>query len=160
MNIYKNFISKKNSDTIHKVFLSNIFPWYYIPKQCEEGKKDTPFLSHNFFKDEQVSSSAMHLIESIIKKLKIKKLLNVRANLCLKGNLKCSWHTDKFTADLKHTTAIYYVNNNNGYTEFKNKKIKCEKNKIVIFDANKKHRAVGQTDTETRMVINFNYESY
>jgi hypothetical protein len=100
----------------------------------------------------------MFLIDSIIKKLKIKKLLNVRANLCLRGNTKCAWHTDKFTDNLKHKTAIYYVNSNNGYTEFENKKIKCEKNKIIVFDANKKHRAVGQTDTDTRMVINLNYE--
>ena len=158
MNIYKNFISKKDSNLINKYFLSNSFPWYYIPNQCDYNKEDTPFLSHNFFKDEQVSSSGMFLIESIIKKLKIKKLLNVRANLCLKGDTKCSWHVDKFTDNLKHKTAIYYVNTNNGYTEFKNKKIKCEQNKIIIFNADKKHRSVGQTDTNTRMVINFNYE--
>ena len=158
MNIYKNFISKKNSNVINKIFLSNNFPWYYISKQCEHSKKDTPFFSHTFFQDGQVSSSAMFLIDSIIKKLKIKRLLNIRANLCLKGNSKCSWHIDKFTDDLKHQTAIYYVNSNNGYTEFKNKKIKCEQNKIIIFNADKKHRSVGQTDTNTRMVINFNYE--
>tara|TARA_R100001132_G_C3209825_1_gene53288 strand:+ start:34 stop:516 length:483 start_codon:yes stop_codon:yes gene_type:complete len=158
MNIYKNFISKKDCNIINKYFLSNTFPWYYISKQCDYGKKDTPFLSHTFFKNEQVGSSDMFLIKSIIKKLKIKKLLNVRANLCLKGESKCSWHVDNFTDNLKHTTAIYYVNTNNGYTEFKNKKIKCEKNKIIIFNADKKHRAVGQTDTQTRMVINFNYE--
>ena len=31
-------------------FLSNIFPWYYIPKQCEDIKNNTPFLNHTFFK--------------------------------------------------------------------------------------------------------------
>ena len=31
-------------------------------------------------------------------------------------------------------------------------------NKIVIFDAKLKHRAKGQTDKDTRIVINFNYE--
>jgi len=159
MNMYKNFISKKDSNTINTIFLSNTFPWYYIPKQVPAGKKDTPFLSHTFFQKGQVSSSDIFLIESIIKKLKIKKLLNIRANLCLKGHLKCSWHVDNFTDDVSHTTAIYYVNTNNGYTEFKNKKVKCEKNKIIIFNADKKHRAIGQTDTDARMVINFNYES-
>ena len=157
MNIYKNFISKKNSNKINDVFLSDIFPWYYLPTMCK-FKNDTPFLSHTFFKDGQISSSAMFLIESIIKKLKIKKLINIRANLTLNGDFKCSWHVDKYTPDLKHKTAIYYVNTNNGYTEFEDKKVKCEKNKIIIFDAHKKHRAIGQTNTKTRMVINFNYE--
>ena len=41
---------------------------------------------------------------------------------------------------------------------YENKKVKCEKNKIVIFDAIEKHKAKIQTDTDTRMVININYE--
>ena len=157
MNIYKNFIDKKECDKIKEVFLSNTFPWYYISKKVE-FTNDTSFLSHTFFKDGKVSSSDISLIKSIIEKLKIKKLINVRANLTLDGKFKCSWHVDKFTHNLKYKTAIYYVNTNNGYTEFKEQKVKCEKNKIVIFDANKKHRGIGQTDTKTRMVINFNYE--
>ena len=74
---------------------------------------------------------------------------------------------DDLTENLKHKTAIYYVNTNNGSTLFRDystpgvskiKKVKCEKNKIVIFDAIKKHKAKIQTNTDTRMVININYE--
>tara|TARA_B100000902_G_C26819393_1_gene673163 strand:- start:146 stop:619 length:474 start_codon:yes stop_codon:yes gene_type:complete len=155
MNIYKNFINKKHSNKINEELLKPYFPWYYNKNQTS---KDTSYMFHLFFKNSNVNSDYYYLIEPILKKLKFKNLLNVRANLCLKRPSKCSWHVDNFTKDLKHKTAIYYVNNNNGYTIFKNKKIKCEKNKIVVFDADQIHKAKVQTNTDARIVINFNYE--
>ena len=159
MNIYKNFLPNENINLINQIMTSDSFPWYFRPTQVNNSTKDTPFLSHTFFNNGDKNSNAFFLIEPILKKLKVKNILSIRANLCLKGSFHCDWHVDDFTKNLKHNTAIYYLNTNNGYTEFKNKKIKCEKNKIVVFKADKEHRAVGQTDEPIRMVINFNYES-
>ena len=158
MNIYKNFIDQNYSNKIYKTLLDNNFPWYYFPHQVVTSKKDSSFMGHTFVLDGEKNSNEIFLIEPILYKLKAKKVLNVRANLCFKKPSYCSWHVDKFTDDLKHQTAIYYVNTNNGYTEFENKKIKCIQNQIVIFDADKKHRAKIQTDKDVRVVINFNYE--
>ena len=155
MNIYKNFIKKEYSNKINTELLKPYFPWFYNKNQ---NNKDTSYMFHLFFNGTNVNSDYFYLIEPILKKLKIKNLLNVKANLCLKRPSKCDWHVDKLTQDLKHKTAIYYVNTNNGYTLFKNKKVNCEKNKIVIFDADQKHKAKIQTNTDTRMVININYE--
>ena len=56
------------------------------------------------------------------------------------------------------TTAILYLNTNNGYTEFKSgDKVKSVSNRVVVFDSNLKHRTVTCTDQKTRIVINFNY---
>jgi hypothetical protein len=158
MNIYKNFIDKNYSNKIYKTLLDDNFPWYYFPRQVAKSKKDSSFMGHTFVLDGKKNSNEIFLIEPILYKLKAKKVLNVRANLCFKKPSFNSWHVDKFTDDLKHQTAIYYVNTNNGYTEFENKKIKCIQNQIVIFDADKKHRAKIQTDKDVRVVINFNYE--
>ena len=53
----------------------------------------------------------------------------------------------------------YYVNTNNGYTEFESNGMKVDsvENRLIIFDSNEKHRAVTTTDTPRRSVINFNY---
>ena len=158
MNIYRNFLPKKDIHLINTTLTSGSFPWYYEPRQIKNSIKDTSFLSHTFFINGKENSSGFFLMKPILKKLKVKNILCISANLCLKGLFHCAWHVDDFTKNLKHNTAIYYLNTNNGYTEFKNKKIKCEKNKIVIFNAKQKHRAIGQTDTNIRMVINFNYE--
>ena len=156
MNIYKNFIATNDCDKIHKLLLSYEFPWYYHPYQAT--LKDNFFLGHTFFKDGEINSEKISYLEPILNKLKPKKILNIRANLCLKRPSRCDWHVDKYTDNLTHKTAIYYVNTNNGYTEFKNKKVTCIQNQIVIFDAYLKHRAEIQTDKDMRVVINFNYE--
>ena len=155
MNIYKNFLSKQDFKKIKSFIMGNHFPWYYSENKTLENSS---YMFHSFYRDNQINSKDYYLIEPILDKLKSKNILNIRANLCFKRPMKCSWHCDEWTDNLKHKTAIYYVNTNNGCTEFKNKKVKCVKNTIVVFDADKEHRAVIQTDTEARMVINFNYE--
>ena len=57
------------------------------------------------------------------------------------------------------TTAILYVNTNNGWTQFKSGgRVKCVKNRVVIFDSNLEHEGVTSTNEKVKVVINFNYE--
>ena len=115
-------------------------------------------MMHCFYRDGQVNSDFYYLIQPILDKLKPTEILNIRANLALKRPMTSDWHVDDYwDKRLLHTTAIYYVNSCNGYTVFKNNKIKSVGNKILIFDANTLHNVEYQTDTDTRMVINFNY---
>jgi len=59
---------------------------------------------------------------------------------------------------LPNISAIYYVNTNNGYTEFKNGEIvNSVQNRLVSFPTHMSHRAMGQTDKDRRIVLNFNY---
>ena len=56
------------------------------------------------------------------------------------------------------TTGLFYLNNNNGYTEFESgEKIKSISNMYVEFPVKLKHRAVSQTDVDCRTVLNLNY---
>ena len=58
------------------------------------------------------------------------------------------------------TTAIYYLNTNNGFTKFENgDKVNSVANRIVIFDSNLKHTGTSCTDSYARLLINFNYFS-
>jgi len=65
-----------------------------------------------------------------------------------------------FLADqdrLRHTTAILYVTTNNGLTILSNgDKIENVANRLLMFDANEKHRGSTATDNH-KIVINFNY---
>ena len=76
---------------------------------------------------------------------------------------KSGFHTDqrKISERLSQhqNTAVFYVNTNNGWTEFKNgDKVKSVSNRIVIFDSNLEHSGNACTDQKTRILINFNYE--
>jgi len=58
-------------------------------------------------------------------------------------------------------TAIYYLNNSNGPTKFKNgTEIKCEENKFIEFNSKLEHTSVFGTNSNKRIVINFNYLSF
>jgi hypothetical protein len=61
--------------------------------------------------------------------------------------------------DIICTTAIFYINSNDGYTIFKkNKKIiKSKENKFIYFKSNSEHAGTTCTDQKVRVVINFNY---
>ena len=156
----KNFLSKEEHKEILNLFSSNSFPWYFSVAQAPiYNKQDKWFFYHNIFIDGKINSSCYqsHIL-CLVKKVKVNILSNIRANLIIKSNKKeySNFHTD---TNFKCNTAIYYINTNNGYTEFENnKKIKSESNKIVFFDSNLKHRAVSQTDEDFRFVLNINYE--
>ncbi len=56
------------------------------------------------------------------------------------------------------TTSIFYLNTNDGYTEFEDgSTVNCVANRFITFPSNIKHRGVSQIDTRFKSVINFNY---
>jgi len=155
--IKKNFLDQKDFDVFKKEIFSSRFPWYW---QEHQTKHDKGFFSHTFY-SQYAPNSDFHaaFITPIIKKLNCNMLSDIRANCLLKNSKR---YLSEFHCDRPYdcTTAILYMNTNNGYTllgEDEKTKIKSEENKIVIFNSQTKHCAVSQTDTEKRIVINFNY---
>lgn len=152
-----NFLEKDFFNYLQKTLLSNEFSWYYSTSQVKD-KKDGYYFFHNFYCEDRINSGSYNsLIVPILNKLNIKKLINARANLVLKKDKQFSsdLHIDH---DFEHTTAILYINTNNGYTALeKDVNISCEENKMLIFNGKILHKAVSQTDEDRRIVINFNY---
>tara|TARA_B100000900_G_C20339427_1_gene617574 strand:- start:289 stop:777 length:489 start_codon:yes stop_codon:yes gene_type:complete len=153
----KNFLDKKTFNKIKELMLSNTFPWFFHESQTS-GKTDSFFMSHNFYHNNRKNSIYYDLIiEPIIKKLNVRVIDEIRANLLFKTkqHIQSEFHVDK---DYFCNTAIFYINKNNGYTLLKDKtKIKVEENKLLIIDTKTYHAAVTATDTDRRIVINFNY---
>ena len=54
---------------------------------------------------------------------------------------------------------VYYLNSNNGYTEFEDgKKVPSVRNSMVVFSNRLRHRAVEHTDGDyQRVVLNMNF---
>ena len=56
------------------------------------------------------------------------------------------------------TTSIYYLNSNNGYTEFEDgTKIESVANRLVLIDGSQKHCSTNCTDETVRVNIGVNY---
>jgi len=177
MKVIKNYITKEELNTIKQTLESPAFPWYCnhditpntykLASHRQKFKKEDNTklylknfqFTHTFYINYNISSSAyFNILNPILKKLNPHALIRIKANLrpYVEKPHQTEWHIDNEAPSAK--TAIFYVNTNNGYTLFKNKKIiKSEENKMVVFDSKLQHCGMSSTDTKYRMVINFNY---
>ena len=155
MNIQKDFLQKDIFNLIKDKINSTEFSWFY---QNEQVKNDGFFFSHTLYNNDLSNSMFYDFIITPFKnRIKYQTLINCTVNLLIPSeNKKSNFHCD--VENDKVTTGIFYVNTNNGYTEFETgEKTLCTENTFVEFNALNKHRAVCQTDENKRIVINFNY---
>ena len=102
------------------------------------------------------------LCDTIQSKLGVRHLDRIKANLTPKTffHRRSGFHIDLNPNDpYQHTTtAIYYVNSNNGYTRFEDgTKVDSVGNRMVLFPSMTMHGGTTSTDSRYRMVINFVY---
>jgi len=157
MNIYKNFLNKKDLKKIKEVIMSDYFPWYYNNQINYKGDGYFQF-TYTFMKDQKLNCNkeTWDLIKPILSKIKYKNLKRIKANLVTKTSKieEQGFHTDQS----KGTTGIFYLDKCNGYTKFKTgKKVKSEENKYLEFNSSLEHTGSSCTDKKRRVVINFNY---
>ena len=157
--VKNNFLNKEDFKNLKDPMLSPNFPWYYNNTKVDKEGKDNLNnyqLTHTFFIDNKINSGAYHLIEPVLQKLKVKEVIRVKANLVPRTNT-----THKFESHLDQEenckAAILYINTNNGYTIFKDKKVASKENRIALFKANEKHQGTTCTNEKIRVLINFNY---
>ena len=116
------------------------------------------YFTHNFYKDLKPQSSFFPMLDNLLNKLKIKSLIRIKGNLHIKSDKfkYNNFHTDySFT----HKGCILYINDNNGFTYFKesDKKVKPKANRIVLFDPSIEHKSSRCSDSKIRVNININY---
>ena len=186
MEIIDNFLSKDEAEKIYWHMMGGIFPWFYSKgiTTREDGlyqmihiiylpSKPTDLLGKKYLSPYRIIKTPWNedilvgeVIDPLIGKLPIKHLIRIKANLLTKTHQhrQSDYHTDFENPVTEQSnfgklkTAIYYVNSNNGYTIFKNgAKVDSVANRMVTFDHDLEHASVTQTDTDSRVVINFNY---
>lgn len=159
--IIDDFLKKSDFLKIKESLLSNEFPWYYTkvldrtPVSMEAKEYNFQF-THTFYKDSKPISNAVFLLDPIINRISPDNILRIKANLNIK--------TEKIVEHGHHvdfnecTTAIFYVNSNNGKTIFQNGSVvESLENRLLVFNSNLMHSGTTCTDENVRCVINFNY---
>jgi hypothetical protein len=155
--IINNFLDEDKFQNLKNILISENIAWFWKENMTTN---DNYFFNHCFYNYECPQSSLFkEFISPILKKLECKAVIEVRANLMLKKQIiyNSNFHCDK---NFDCQTAILYINTNNGFTILDEKekiKIECIENRMLIFDSKIKHAAFSQTDTDRRIVINFNY---
>ena len=157
MKIIDNYLPKSEYLKIKEILESFNFPWFYFNGKVVPNNKLFDFgFSHTFYIHNKPNSEFLNILDPIINKLEPLSLIRIKANLnpISKDLIEFKEHIDQ---QFKCKAAIYYVNDNNGYTMIGDKKVESKGNRIVMFNANTKHYGTNSTNCNNRVVINFNY---
>jgi hypothetical protein len=156
MDTYDNFLDQHSFVKIKELVFGSSFPWFYFPTMAYEDSKDGSWFGHLLMINNRKSNHIQYF-ENLFNKIKVKELLNAKVACQIFPSVS-DYHVDRFSEKMNHKTAIFYLNTNNGYTEFKTgEKIFSIENRLLIFDCKKIHRGINQKNTERRIFLNINY---
>ena len=166
MKIIDNFLDEEEFKSIQSFMMGDIRDdkqiiqphWWYVKGTAK--RDDGQFhMGHVFWQPEiGPNSEYIDMWNNFMSKVEAKKCTRIKANMTFTTSTP---EPTLYHVDYKdRTTAIFYINTNNGYTEFKNGVIvNSVSNRVCIFDSNLEHRGVTHTEGDNqRIVINFNYE--
>tara|TARA_R100001244_G_C5107580_1_gene120347 strand:+ start:23 stop:586 length:564 start_codon:yes stop_codon:yes gene_type:complete len=174
--IIKNFLDKESFKKLQDFVLGEECPWFYNKQKVKDAyplssikgyESDDPHqFTHTFLRYESMhwSTAAIHL-SSFLAKMRPRFWIRIKGNMSTINSkpMVGGWHCD-MTADgharpwTDTTSAIFYMNTNNGYTMFENgKKVFCEENKLATFPNNILHTGVSQTDAKVKVTLDLNY---
>ena len=160
--VIDNYLPKEEFKILQNIFYGSYMDWHCL--DCINEKNDGYFQFYHMLYDKNMPmSEAWRDILPLVNRIpNLLSLLRIKANLLTRTPQHDfhGYHLDISTAQGldNHKTAIYYCNTTNGYTQFEDgTKVEGIENRIVIFDGEKKHSSVSQTDEPYRVVINLNW---
>ena len=155
--VIDNFLPEEEFKSIQSFMMGGEFEWFY-----HEGRttsNDGLFIMvHMFYYPEtEPNSKYINMWNNLMTKVEAKKCTRIKANLTFKT---LTIEPGPFHADYPDMkTATFYINTNDGYTEFESGvRVSSVANRVCIFDSNLKHRGTTHTEPDhQRIVVNFNY---
>ena len=176
--MYKIIENYLPEDSLQKIIKYIEFPqrcWFFC-KMANPNSKENDFqLMHNMIDFDENGNKVEHcfnftdvekdVVNRLIKpydKGKGLELFRLRMNMFLKTQdheKGLGYHTDLLHGD-DITTMLIYLEDSNGYTEFKKTKerIESKRNRALIFNSQIEHQTIMQTDIPIRRNININFK--
>jgi len=169
--ITDNFLPKEEFAILrNQITDAKHFPWYFSSVIASDQEVASPgIFTHSVWRQDVTDlppSFMYNILAPILERLNVVVLYRIIINLNprLSEPYFSEFHSDIREENMERdaaalwTTSILYMNTNNGYTQLESgEKIESIANRLVSFPANTRHRICTQTDTQTRIVINFNY---
>ena len=160
--IYKDFLPPLQFEVIKNLFMTERLPWHFNDRVVTTERHF--MFTHSFMEDGQVVNQ--HFIDPVRAML---MLIQQKRGFIGVSRIKANLYTnqgksiehpkhhdiplDSGVAD-KFFIAVYHVNTCNGKTVVEDTEIVSVENQLVVFD-NVEHYGTTQTDTDSRVVINF-----
>tara|TARA_B100001245_G_scaffold1397_1_gene1109 strand:+ start:12040 stop:12549 length:510 start_codon:yes stop_codon:yes gene_type:complete len=166
MEVIDNFLEEDNLKDLQSYCLGADCLWSRFDAVThKDGSKDQHQFVHGFYRNNAPDyHNDMNILNSILNKICPISIYRIKMNLLTKTTdiAVNTFHQDMYGLSKEKmkqwTTSIFYVNTNNGYTEFEDgTKVESVANRIVTFPSNTMHRGTSSTDQDARVIINFNY---
>lgn len=164
--VIDNFLDEEDFKSIQDYLMGSDISWLKSPVLREgslhppdlEDMRDNIQFWHPFYMDDEPTHDDVNVLRPIIKKLDVKALLRIKANITMRTPeiIEHGYHTDYPFGGFK--TAIFYINTNDGYTQIKNgRRVESVENRLLEFSGELLHTGTTCTDQQCRVVINFDY---
>ena len=165
--INDNFLDIESFHKIQTKLLSEEIHWHYHNYTDNVYQDNNQFyFSHHFYELNIWSSPFAEILEPLLLKIKPVSIHSIRANLMARTSeiVESNFHSDlkEFIPDedrlSQWTTAIFYINSNNGYTKLSDGTVvESKSNRLLTMSSNIEHLGTTCTDQKRRVVINLNY---
>ena len=146
-------LDKESLYRIQQTLYSDRFMWI----EAQTNKQSTnSYYVHEFRDVNGIISPYDFLIHPLLNILQPKAIIRVKANKYLQTPTleQHEYHQDY---PYPHKAAIFYINTNDGQTQFVDTTVASIENSMLYLDASTKHRSTSTTDAPYRININFNY---
>jgi hypothetical protein len=161
-NVYQDFLPEWHFADIKRLFMTEMIPWHFTDRVVSTEKHF--MFGHTFMEDGKVTDAhcfepVRGMIQPMQQKLNFIGISRIRAVLYTNQGRQIRHPThvdvplDSGVSD-KFRIAVFHVNTCNGKTVIGDQEIESKENQLIIFE-NVPHYGTVQTDTDTRVVINF-----
>lgn len=161
MRIIDNFLPEKEFKVLSDIMLGNNFPWFLSKTKVGANDPANVFnmqFTHNIYNDYVPHSEMWQTLDPVIRRLNAISWVRIKANVTTATEKPYLYGMHCDIDDFTGTTAIYYLNTNNGSTVFENgKHVNAVANRMVLFNAQTPHSGESCTDEKVRCLINFNF---
>lgn len=168
MQVIDNFLDETYFQKLKDTIFNSEFAWNYSEVSVYNSDDEINDLTnhqfiHILYQNSKPCSKYYDHFESMFAKLRVSVLLRAKLNLNVNIGIKKEkpFHTDipVFMAkNINYTTGIFYFNDNDGYTKFKDDTIvESISNRLVIFNGNIPHCGSTCTNKKNRVVLNLNW---
>ena len=131
--VVDNFLPKNEFVKIREVICANTFPFFYNNYVTDDTDPlNYYYFTHIFFIKNAPNSEYFYLWDNFLKKIECNALIRIKANLYTRGEKELI-HRPHKDYSYPHKGCLFYINNNNGATYFKDKKVLSKANRAVFF---------------------------
>jgi len=160
--VYQDFLPRQHFADVKRAFMSEMIPWYFSDRVVSTEKHF--MFGHTFMEDGKVINpryfelvrGMLHPLQQKVEFIgvsRIRAVLYTNQGRPIKHPTHVDIPLDSGVSD-KFRIAVFHVNTCNGKTVIGDQEIQSRENQLILFD-NVPHYGTVQTDTDTRVVINF-----